>query len=151
MWPGEVRVIRALRYLLPWLLVLPALPVDITHERKGSTPAVNHAHPYMPLCPLASVFRALPDLRHHLSRVTCPVLVVAARHDHVVPGRDGIEVFARIGSAHKELLMLKRSFHAVLHDVEQERVEQRIAAFCQVLRATGEIAVSQRGADNRHG
>jgi len=34
MWPGEVRVIRALQHLLPWL-PLPTLPVDITHDTGG--------------------------------------------------------------------------------------------------------------------
>jgi carboxylesterase len=134
MWPSEVRVIRALRYLLPWLL-LPTLPADITRERRTCMPDDwhAHAHAYMPLGPLASWFRALPDVRHHLSRVTCPVLVVTARHDHVVPWRDGIEVFACIGSTHKELVVLRCSFHAVLHDVERDRVEQHVEVFCQRL------------------
>jgi len=61
------------------------------------------------------------------------VLVVTARHDHIVPWRDGIEAFARIGSTHKELLVLTRSFHAVLHDVERDRVERHVEAFCQGL------------------
>jgi carboxylesterase len=56
--------------------------------------------------------------------------VICARHDHVVPARDGLLVFALLGSAEKELLILEHSYHEVLHDVEQSLVEERICRFC---------------------
>jgi esterase/lipase len=55
--------------------------------------------------------------------------VICARHDHVVPARDGLLTFALLGSAEKELL-LEHSYHEVLHDVEQSLVEERICRFC---------------------
>ena len=109
---------------------VPSWPVDITPERRHCCAAIDHAHAHMPLGPLASFIRALPDVRHHLTKVTCPALIVCARHDHVVPARDGIEAFSRLGSVQKQLLILARSFHAVLHDVEQELVECTIESFC---------------------
>lgn len=127
MWPGEAFAIHTIRHLMPYL---PAWPVDITAERRNRCAAVGHDHAYMPVGPLASFFRALPDVRHHLTEVTCPALIVCARHDHVVPARDGMEVFSRLSSAQKRLLVLARSFHSVLHDVEQDLVERAIEAFC---------------------
>jgi carboxylesterase len=56
--------------------------------------------------------------------------VICARHDHVVPARDGLLTFALLGSSEKELLILEHSYHEVLHDVEQSLVEERICRFC---------------------
>lgn len=130
LWPAESAAIRVAERVLPRL---PSWPVDITRERRHCTPAIEHAEESLPLRPLASLVTALPDLRRRLGKVTCPALVVCARRDHVVPCRDGIEVYARLGSTRKELLVLERSFHAVLHDVEQSVVERRVEAFCAAL------------------
>lgn len=127
LWPGEGLAIRVAQRAVS---KLPAWPVDITPERRHCTPAIEHAEPSLPLRPLAGLVVALRDMRGRLDRVTCPALVVCARHDHVVPYRDGLEVYARIASERKELLVLDRSFHAVLHDVEQDLVERSVRAFC---------------------
>jgi long-subunit acyl-CoA synthetase (AMP-forming) len=50
--------------------------------------------------------------------------------DHVVPARDGRLIFKRLGSSHKELLVLERSYHEVLHDIEQAQEEESIRRFC---------------------
>lgn len=131
LWPAEAAAIRVARRVVP---SVPAWYVDITPKRRHSTPVIEHADPAMPLRPLSGLIAGLRDLRTRLDRVTCPALVVCARHDHVVPWRDGLEAYQRLASQRKELLVLDRSFHAVLHDVEQELVERRVAAFCQSLR-----------------
>ena len=131
LWPAEAAAIRVARHVVP---SVPAWYVDITPERRHCTPVIEHAEPAMPLRPLRGLIAGLRELRSRLDRVICPALVVCARHDHVVPWRDGLEVYCRIASQRKELLVLDRSFHAVLHDVEQDLVERRVAAFCQSLR-----------------
>ena len=65
-----------------------------------------------------------------LPAVRCPALVMCARHDHIVPMEDGVDAYTRLGSARKELLVLSRSYHLVLQDIQRELVMSRIADFC---------------------
>jgi carboxylesterase len=73
----------------------------------------------------------LPQLRQELPLVTAPVLVIAAVHDHVVPVRDGYEIYRLLGSAEKQLVTLQHSYHVVMKDHDQEDVFARTLAFVQ--------------------
>lgn len=79
---------------------------------------------------LHSMLRALPGLRGQLQHVKAPSLVIAARHDHVVPVRDGHEAYELLGAEHKRMVVLERSYHAVARDVERHTVFESVSGFC---------------------
>src|SRR6185312_13818468 len=120
--------VAAARHVTPYL---PAWREDI-RDRKGARLRYRReVYRWTSTEALHTLLSALPRLRRKLPVVSIPALVVAARHDHVVPERDGREAYALLGSQRKELVVLHDSFHAVTKDVERDAVAQRIIAFCQ--------------------
>ena len=77
------------------------------------------------------MLKYLPQLRTELPQVTVPVLVIAALHDHVVPVRDGREIYRLLGSKEKHLVTLHRSYHVIMKDHDQEEVFAKTLAFVQ--------------------
>jgi carboxylesterase len=124
MFPGQVRIVAASRRVLPYL---PTLRRDIC-DRDARLRYPRRATRWTSLVAAHNLFSALPALRAELHAVRCPTLIVTARHDHVVPTRDGIMAHRLVGSADKELLVLRRSFHVVTKDVECREVFERVIA-----------------------
>lgn len=123
------RAVAAARHVAPYL---PAWGEDI-RDRKGARLRYRReVYRWTSTAALHTLLRALPQLRRRLPDVRVPALVIAARHDHVVPVRDGREAYALIGSERKELVVLHESFHAVTKDVERHAVNAHVLAFCQV-------------------
>jgi hypothetical protein len=52
-------------------------------------------------------------------------------HDHVVPMRDGREIYRLLGSKEKHLLILRRSYHVIMKDHDREEVYARSLAFVE--------------------
>ena len=121
------KLLAAARRVVPYV---PALGEDIRNRRarRGGRRRVQR---WNAPAPMHSLLAALPEVRAALPQVRCPLLVVAARHDHVVPARDGLEAYERAGTDHKELLVLERSYHAVVHDEEQREVCAQVVRFCR--------------------
>lgn len=120
--------VSAARYITPYL---PAWSEDI-RDRKGARLRYRRdVYSWTSTEALHTLMRALPKLRRQLPAIIAPALIVAARHDHVVPVRDGREAYALIGSERKELMVLSHSYHAVTKDVERHIVAERVIAFCQ--------------------
>ncbi|HEX6800790.1 MAG TPA: alpha/beta fold hydrolase [Ktedonobacterales bacterium] len=121
------KLLAAARRVVPYV---PALGEDIRNRqaRRGTRRRVQR---WSAPAPMHSLLAALPEVRAALPEVRCPVLVVAARHDHVVPARDGLEAYERAGADRKELLLLERSYHAVAHDEEQREVCAQVVRFCR--------------------
>ncbi len=85
-------------------------------------------------------FRALLNLvllqrivGREAARVTQPALVVHAVHDHTCPIQAARELYARLGSREKRLLVLERSFHVVTVDCERATVTTAVRAFVDSL------------------
>jgi carboxylesterase len=127
MHPGEVRMTAYLRVVVPYL---PTIREDI-FDPEARHRYDRHAHRWTSLAAAHSLFSSLPALRAELGSVRCPVLVVAARRDHVVPMRDGIEAHRLLGSQDKELLVLERSYHGVTKDVERHQVFERVVGLAE--------------------
>jgi carboxylesterase len=110
--------------------LVPTLREDIRNPlaRRKYT---RDVYRWTPMAPVASMLKYLPQLRQELPLVTAPVLVIAAVHDHVVPVRDGYEIYRLLGSAEKQLVTLQRSYHVVMKDHDQEDVFARTLAFVQ--------------------
>ncbi|HZC04553.1 MAG TPA: alpha/beta fold hydrolase [Ktedonobacterales bacterium] len=122
------KVVAAARYVAPYL---PAWREDI-RDRKGARRRYQRdVYRWTSTAALHTLMSALPPLRRQLPKVTIPALVIAARHDHVVPTRDGREAYELLGSERKELVVLHHSFHAVTKDVERHLVADRVIGFCR--------------------
>jgi carboxylesterase len=119
--------VRLAKYVTP---LLPTLWEDIRDSVARRDYARSDYH-YMPLAPLNSLLNYLPTLHQELPRITAPALIINAKHDHVVPARDGVAIYRMLGSQEKELLTLHRSYHVVMKDYEREEVFARIVAFLE--------------------
>lgn len=100
-------------------------------DRRAVRGSVRRVYHLTPLAAVHSLYGALGQVRAALPLVRCPALVVCARHDHVVPVRDGIVAHHLLGSQEKELVVLERSFHQVTRDVERDVVFERVLDLCR--------------------
>ena len=83
------------------------------------------------MAPVESMLRFLLQLRKELRQITAPALVMASVHDHVVPARDGREIYRLLGSQEKHLVTLHRSYHVIMKDHDREEVFAKTIAFVQ--------------------
>ena len=113
------------KYLIP---LVPTLREDVRdpEARRRYTRDVYH---WTPLQPVESMVRYLPQLRAELPRITAPALIITSLHDHVVPARDGREIYRLIGSREKHLVTLHRSYHVIMKDHDRVEVFDKTLAF----------------------
>ncbi|HKD74238.1 MAG TPA: alpha/beta fold hydrolase, partial [Ktedonobacterales bacterium] len=126
MHPALPPLVRIGRHVVPYI---PIISEDISDRVERRLYRQRKMAIWAPVAPIHTLMEALPRVRAELAQVICPALVVAARRDHVVPMRDGLFVHQNIGSADKELIILERSWHVVMRDVERENISTRILAF----------------------
>ncbi len=128
-------------HMRPWLrpavhIAKHIMPLVPTLREDVWDPAARRKHTrdvyrWTPMAPVSSMLKYLPHLRQELPQVTVPVLVIAAVHDHVVPVRDGHEIYRLLGSQEKRLIILHHSYHVVMKDHDQNEVFSRTLAFVQ--------------------
>jgi carboxylesterase len=107
------------------------LPIDFGRWSAASVPKLNgsdvsipemrHGNPGLPAFPIAALkqlFELMDVVRADLPSVRAPTLVMHARHDHVVPMDDSLELTGNLGSDVIERLWLERSFHVIGLDVD---------------------------------
>ena len=126
-------------YMRPWLRpmvhiakhitpLVPTLREDIWNPVARRT-YTRDVYRWTPMAPVASMLKYLPQLQQEVPQVMVPVLVIAAVHDHVVPVRDGYEIYRLLGSQEKQLVTLQHSYHVVMKDHDQEEVFASTLAF----------------------
>src|SRR5215472_12021297 len=113
------------KYLLP---LVPTLFEDV-RDREARRRYTRDVYRWTPLHPVESMVRYLPKLRIELQRISAPSLIITSIHDHVVPARDGREIYKLIGSHEKHLVTLHRSYHVVMKDHDREEVFDKTVAF----------------------
>jgi carboxylesterase len=97
-----------------------------------SIPEMRHGNPGLPAFPIAALkqlFALMDVVRADLPSVRTPVLVMHARHDHVVPMDDSLELTGSVGSEVIERLWLERSFHVVGLDVDSAEAVEAATRF----------------------
>jgi carboxylesterase len=113
------------KYLLP---LVPTLREDV-RDPEARRRYTRDVYRWTPLHPVESMVRYLPELRIELQHITAPSLIITSLHDHVVPARDGREIYKLIGSREKHLVTLHRSYHVVMKDHDREEVFDKTLAF----------------------
>lgn len=118
-------MIGAMKHVVP---MLPTLREDV-HDPEARRLYKRGGSGWYPMRPVESLLRFLPQLRAELHRVTAPALIMASVHDHVVPARNGREIYSRIGSREKHLVTFHRSYHIIMKDYDKDEVFAKTAAF----------------------
>jgi carboxylesterase len=117
--------ISVAKYILPFL---PNIREDV-RDPQAHRRYTRDVYSWMPVRPVESMMRYLPQLRAELPHVTVPALIITSIHDHVVPARDGREIYRLIGSHEKHLLTLHHSYHVIMKDHDREEVFDKTLAF----------------------
>jgi carboxylesterase len=113
------------KYLLP---LVPTIREDV-RDPEARHRYTRDVYRWTPLHPIESLVQHLPQLRTELQYITAPSLIITSLHDHVVPVRDGREIYKLIGSREKNLVTLHRSYHVVMKDHDREEVFDKTLAF----------------------
>ncbi len=119
--------VRVIKYITP---LLPTLREDV-RDPEARRRYRRDVYRWTPMWPVESLLRFLPQLRAELPHITAPALVIVSLHDHVVPARDGREIYRLLGSREKHLVTLHRSYHVVMKDHDREEVFSKTRAFIQ--------------------
>jgi carboxylesterase len=125
--PGLKAAVRVVKYVTP---LLPTLREDV-RDPEGRQRYKRDGYRWTPMRPVESMLQFLPHLREELPRITAPALIMISIHDHVVPARDGRDIYQRIGSLEKHLVTFHRSYHVVMKDHDREEVFAKTLAFIQ--------------------
>ena len=127
MHPGLKVAVSIARHITP---LLPTLREDV-RDRVGRQRYKRDGYRWTPMRPVESLLQFLPHLREELPNITTPALIMTSIHDHVVPARDGRDIYRRIGSREKHLVTLHRSYHVVMKDHDREEVFAKTLTFIQ--------------------
>jgi carboxylesterase len=101
--------------------VIPGIGSDI--KRPGVT---ELAYPAVPVPAIRQLYALVGVTHDLLPRITCPVVVLQSRDDHVVNPANAPLIIEHIGSADKELIWLEDSYHVATLDNDMERIGQAI-------------------------
>ncbi len=77
----------------------------------------------------ASTIRLMKKVRHELSRVEDPVLVMQSANDTVVDPRSIDIIYEGVSSKVKKKVLLQRSYQTITVDVEKETVAKTVLEF----------------------
>ena len=125
MHPLTLPAVRIAKYLTP---LVPTVREDV-RDPDARRRYTRDVYRWTPMRPVESMLQFLPTLRTELPRVIAPALIMTSIHDHVVPARDGREIYRRIGSKEKHLVTFHRSFHVIMKDYDREEVFAKSTAF----------------------
>lgn len=125
MYPGSKQLVGAIKRITPFL---PRLHEDVKDPEVRRRYRRN-IYRWSPVAPVYSMLQFLPQLRAELPQITVPALIMTAINDHVVPARDGREIYRLIGSREKYLLTFHHSYHMIMKNHDRAEVFARTAAF----------------------
>lgn len=146
MRPMQTRGAAALHRVLPYL---PTFPEDV-YDRTAASRYARSAYRWTPTAPAHSLFSTLREqVQHELPQVRCPAMVACALRDHVVPARDGMEIYRRLGTLDKEMLVLERSYHVIMKDVERDVVCARVGVFAERVAGIAPMRAGPAASPNR--
>ena len=117
--------VRVAKHFVP---LVPTLREDV-HDPTARRRYTRDVYRWTPMRPVESLLQFLPTLRAELSQVTVPALIMTSLHDHVVPARDGREIYRYIGSKEKHLVTFYHSYHVIMKDYDRMEVFAKTTAF----------------------
>jgi carboxylesterase len=103
--------------------VAPGVGSDIAKEGVSEL-----AYPGTPIAAALSFFEGIDDTAAHLEKISCPVLLLSSRNDHVVPSSSGDVLCAGVAGP-IERVWLENSYHVATLDNDAEEIGRRVLAF----------------------
>ncbi len=125
LYPWMRPLVQAGKYILP---LVPTVREDV-RDPAARRRYTRDVYRWTPIRPVESLMNYLPILRTELPRVTAPALIMVSNHDHVVPAKNGKEIYHLIGSREKYFVTFHRSYHVIMKDHDREDVIARTEAF----------------------
>jgi carboxylesterase len=122
-WTGDPRV----RFLPILKLVIPSVPGLGNDIKKPG--ADEKPYDRNPTRSAASLVELQGIVRGGLADVTCPLLVLTSREDHVVEAESSRMIVEGVGSDDVEQVWLDDSYHVATLDNDAEDIAARTAAF----------------------
>lgn len=127
MYPMLKQVVRVAKYVTPFL---PTLREDV-RDPEARRRYTRDVYRWTPMRPLETMLEFLPQLRAELPKIAAPALIMTSLHDHVVPARDGREIYRLIGSHEKYLVTFHHSYHVIMKDHDRAEVLSKTTSFIQ--------------------
>ena len=92
--------------------------------------STESAYAETPLRPLVTMMEAAAAFKGRLGRITCPVLIVTSRQDHVVEPSNS-DVLAESVAGPVERMWLDRSYHVATLDYDKADIEAKVVEFAE--------------------
>jgi carboxylesterase len=86
------------------------------------------AYASTPLAAALTLFKGVDEVSQHLDRITCPVLIITSRQDHVVPNESSDRLADSV-TGPVERVFLEKSYHVATLDYDADEVTERIVEF----------------------
>ncbi|HXX90589.1 MAG TPA: alpha/beta fold hydrolase [Acidimicrobiales bacterium] len=86
------------------------------------------AYPGTPLAAALSLFEGVDTVAAHLGQISCPVLVLSSREDHVVPSSSSDVLCAGVAGP-AERVWLEKSYHVATLDHDEAEICHRAVEF----------------------
>ncbi len=103
--------------------VAPGVGSDIKKEGIAEL-----AYPEAPIAAALSLFEGIDATAADLARISCPVLLLSSRNDHVVPSSSG-DVLVAGAAGPVERVWLEESYHVATLDNDADELTARALAF----------------------
>jgi len=103
--------------------VAPGVGSDIAKEGVAES-----AYPGTPIAAVLSLFEGIDAVAADLGRISCPVLLLSSRNDHVVPSSSGDVLEAGVAGI-IERVWLEKSYHVATLDLDAAELNARVLAF----------------------
>ena len=87
------------------------------------------AYPVVPVPSLKELFALTKVTDDLLPRITCPMLIMVSREDHVVPPVNAEYILQKVSSQDKHLLWLENSYHVATLDNDKDLIVQKSVEF----------------------
>jgi carboxylesterase len=88
-----------------------------------------------PVAAAGSLLEAVVELQDELPKISCPVLIVTSRQDHVV-APEASDLLASVVAGPVERVYLERSYHVATLDYDKELVTERTIEFARKVTAS---------------
>ncbi|MEW6636312.1 MAG: alpha/beta fold hydrolase [Actinomycetota bacterium] len=89
------------------------------------------AYPVVPVPTIKELFALMKVAEELLPRISCPMLAMVSREDHVVPPANTEYIASRVASAESEVLWLEDSYHVATLDNDADLILRRTTEFVQ--------------------
>ncbi len=98
-------------------------------RRRGEEPIGHVSYREWVVPAVQQLLTLLREVRRSLPQIVAPALLIHSRADEMVPFENLHHIYAQIGSADKEMLILQNSDHCVTEDTEHPIVFETITRF----------------------